>query len=54
MIKAVVFDLDGVLVDSEPVWGLAPEPDRLQHGQVREQGGILEDQADAACSGSGW
>ena len=31
--------------------GLRPEPDVLGHGQVREQGGVLEDQADAALFG---
>ena len=33
MIKAVVFDLDGVLVDSEPVW------ERVRRGLVAERGG---------------
>ena len=33
MIKAVVFDLDGVLVDSEPVW------EQVRRGLVAEQGG---------------
>jgi len=33
MIKAVVFDLDGVLVDSEPVW------EEVRRGLVAERGG---------------
>ena len=33
MIKAVVFDLDGVLVDSEPVW------EQVRRGVVAERGG---------------
>jgi HAD superfamily hydrolase (TIGR01509 family) len=33
MIKAVVFDLDGVLVDSEPVW------EQVRSGLVAERGG---------------
>jgi HAD superfamily hydrolase (TIGR01509 family) len=33
MIEAVVFDLDGVLVDSEPVW------ERVRRGLVAERGG---------------
>ena len=33
MIKAVVFDLDGVLVDSEPVW------EQVRRGLVAERGG---------------
>ena len=33
MIEAVVFDLDGVLVDSEPVW------EQVRRGLVAEQGG---------------
>ena len=33
MIDAVVFDLDGVLVDSEPVW------ERIRRGLVAERGG---------------
>jgi HAD superfamily hydrolase (TIGR01509 family) len=33
MIKAVVFDLDGVLVDSEPVW------EQVRRGLVTERGG---------------
>src|SRR6266702_357255 len=33
MIAAAVFDLDGVLVDSEPVW------ERVRRGLVAERGG---------------
>jgi HAD superfamily hydrolase (TIGR01509 family) len=33
MIEAVVFDLDGVLIDSEPVW------ERVRRGLVAERGG---------------
>jgi len=33
MIKAVVFDLDGVLVDSEPAW------EQVRRGLVAERGG---------------
>src|SRR2546421_9991244 len=33
MIEAVVFDLDGVLVDSEPVW------EEVRRGLVAERGG---------------
>ena len=33
MIKAVVFDLDGVLIDSEPVW------EQVRRGLVTERGG---------------
>jgi len=33
MIEAVVFDLDGVLIDSEPVW------EQVRHGLVDERGG---------------
>ena len=33
MIEAVVFDLDGVLVDSEPVW------EQVRRGLVAERGG---------------
>ena len=33
MIEAVVFDLDGVLIDSEPVW------ERVRRGLVADQGG---------------
>jgi len=33
MIRAVVFDLDGVLVDSEPVW------EQVRRGLVAERGG---------------
>ena len=34
MIKGVVFDLDGVLVDSEPVW------EQVRRGLVAERGGL--------------
>lgn len=33
MIEAVIFDLDGVLIDSEPVW------EQVRHGLVDERGG---------------
>lgn len=45
MIDAVVFDLDGVLVDSEPVWSAAREQ------LVRERGGTWRADATRAMMG---
>ena len=45
MIEAVVFDLDGVIVDSEQVW------DDVREHLVRERGGRWHDGAQAAMMG---
>jgi len=45
MIEAVVFDLDGVIVDSEQVW------DDVREQLVRERGGRWHDGAQAAMMG---
>ncbi len=45
MIAAVVFDLDGVIVDSEQVW------DEVREQLVRERGGRWHDGAQAAMMG---
>ena len=45
MIEAVVFDLDGVVVDSEQVW------DDVREQLVRERGGRWHDGAQAAMMG---
>jgi HAD superfamily hydrolase (TIGR01509 family) len=45
MIKAVVFDLDGVLVDSEPVW------EQVRRGLVTERGGHWSPDAQRAIMG---
>ena len=45
MIAAVVFDLDGVLLDSEPVW------DRSRREVAEESGGMWPDGATAAMQG---
>ena len=45
MIEAVVFDLDGVLVDSEQVW------DDVREALVRERGGRWHEQAQADMMG---
>ena len=45
MIEAVVFDLDGVIVDSEEVW------DQVREGLARERGGRWSEQAQAAMMG---
>ena len=45
MIEAVVFDLDGVVVDSEQVW------DDVRERLVRERGGRWHDGAQAAMMG---
>ena len=45
MINAVVFDLDGVLVDSETVW------DDVREALVRERGGRWHDKAQAEMMG---
>ena len=46
MIRAVAFDLDGTLVDSEPVW------DDALRELARELGGELSDEARAATVGT--
>ena len=45
MIEAVVFDLDGVIVDSEQVW------DDVREQLVRERGGLWHDGAQPAMMG---
>ena len=45
MIQAVVFDLDGVLLDSEHVW------DAVREQLVRERGGRWHDQAQREMMG---
>jgi HAD superfamily hydrolase (TIGR01509 family) len=44
-IEAVVFDLDGVVVDSEPVW------DDVRQRYIREHGGRYDDGAQRAMMG---
>ena len=45
MIEAVVFDLDGVLVDSEQVW------DDVREELTRERGGCWHERAQADMMG---
>ena len=45
MIGAVVFDLDGVIIDSEQLW------DEVREGLARERGGRWSDQAQADMMG---
>jgi HAD superfamily hydrolase (TIGR01509 family) len=45
MIEAVVFDLDGVIVDSESVW------DEVREGLARERGGRWHERAQADMMG---
>ena len=45
MIEAVVFDVDGVLIDSEPVW------ERVRRGLVAERGGRWPDDAQDRMMG---
>ena len=44
-IDAVVFDLDGVIVDSEPIW------DEVRERYIREHGGRYDDEAQRAMMG---
>jgi HAD superfamily hydrolase (TIGR01509 family) len=45
VIDAVVFDLDGVLIESEEVW------DAVREGYVRERGGRYDDEVQRAMMG---
>ena len=45
MIEAVIFDLDGVLVDSERVW------DEVREALAQERGGRWHDRAQADMMG---
>jgi HAD superfamily hydrolase (TIGR01509 family) len=45
VIDAVVFDLDGVIIDSEQLW------DEVREGLARERGGRWSEQAQAAMMG---
>ena len=45
MIDAVVFDLDGLLIDSEQLW------DQVREGLARERGGNWSEQAQADMMG---
>ena len=45
MIEAVIFDMDGVLIDSEQVW------DRAREGLVRERGGQWHERAQQDMMG---
>lgn len=45
LVAAVVFDLDGVLIDSEPVW------ESVRHGLVVERGGRWPNEAQARLMG---
>ena len=45
MIRAVVFDLDGVLIESEQVW------DAIRERYVREQGGRYDAEVQRAMMG---
>ena len=44
-VEAVVFDLDGVIVDSEPIW------DDVRERYIREHGGRYDDEAQRAMMG---
>ena len=45
IVRAVVFDLDGVLIDSEPVW------ERVRRSYVAEHGGTWADDAQERLMG---
>jgi beta-phosphoglucomutase-like phosphatase (HAD superfamily) len=45
VIEAVVFDLDGVLIQSEEVW------DEVREAYVRERGGRHDDEVQRAMMG---
>jgi HAD superfamily hydrolase (TIGR01509 family) len=44
-VEAVIFDLDGVIVDSEPIW------DEVRERYIRDHGGRYDDEAQRAMMG---